>query len=288
MKLRSEARRTFQKSADVLLPHEELQPRIFDPRLDLPAGEYAKFRDTVKRDTSFKGPKRFKIPHVAWISWFDPSYRDDLRGVDKYKEQQVSELFIKANQVHGFDSQMRVLELNLQLARVLQQFPETRKELKELTEVSRLEYVMEWIRDGVDPQMIVNWIQIWPEHRARIMQAAFPKGLEGFLKQEEQNLFDPPSNQVNYAADLSLLFPESKAFLLQLIKDALPRERARLRELSKSISPDDFKTYHRLIGDLTILGAEQATIDQHGLIQVELQPLHKLSVVPPLPDRSTL
>lgn len=294
MKLQREVRRQWVKSGEVLRPQEEERPRIFDPRLDLAPGEYEELRKTVKRRAPFLGPRIFRIPRLSWMSWFDPSYRDDLRGIEDYQERQLEDLRRQAELAKITPGNL--IQLNRDIAYFLQQFPEARSEVDGFT--SDKERILSIMLASTPPaeridrilkDYLVVWLQIWPQHKAEIIKRFFPKGVDHVITGPHALSWSAkPTEHIHYASQVILAFPEHREHLLKLVDPLVRNIRGELTRLSQSLSRTDFNEYHQLIGDLTIIGAKEAFIDQQGLIRVELQPLHKPSVPPPLPDRSTL
>lgn len=280
------------RSAEVMRSPEDLPERIFDPRLDLGPGVYEELRKTVKREAAFLGPKKLKIPRLSWMSWFDPSYRDDLQGIEQYKEYQLNELKRQAKLAKITPGNLR--QLNRDTAYFLQQFPEDRSEVDDFT--SQKERGLSLVMESNEPKnfllkdYLVVWLQIWPQHRDEIVKQFFPQGVDELINSPECiRRIVRPSERIHFVAQVMLVFPEHREHLLKLVERLVKNFRGMLEQLSQGIDRDSFNEYHQLIGDLTIIGAKEALIDQQGLIRVELQPLSKPTAPPaPLPDRSTL
>lgn len=289
---RGAARRSGRaRSADIMRPAEEMPERIFDPRLDLGPGVYEELRETVERTAPFLGPRIFKIPRLSWISWFDPSYRDDLRGVGQYKDRQFHKLEREAELAKVTIGNL--VELNRSIAYFLQEFPDARPEIEGLISKEELgRSILASSGEGKEDILkdrLVPWLQIWPQERAAIIKRFFPEGVDTVIADPHVlNSWPRPTERIHYAAQIMLAFPEHREHLIKLVEPYVKRIHGVLTTLGQSIRREDFNEYHQLIGDLTIIGAKSAVIDQAGIIQVELQPLSKPTPPTPLPDRSTL
>lgn len=280
------------RSADIMRPPEDLPDRIFDPRLDLGPGVYEELRKTVKREASFKGPKIFKIPRLSWMSWFDSSYRDDLQGIEQYKERQFHELERSAElakvTVHN------VIELNRSIAYFLQEFPEARPDTSQFTsEVERGRAMT--AASGMEEMLILQnylvvWLQLWPQARNELVNRYVPNGVDELVNKFiiDPRAFPRPTERIHFIAQVMLAFPEQRERLLKVADPYVKHIHGLLNTLSQGISREDFNEYHQLIGDLTIIGAKSALIDQAGIIQVEPRPLHQPTTPLPLPDRSEM
>lgn len=270
-------------------PPEEEPERIFDPRLDLPPGEYEKLRKTVKRKAPFLGPKIFKIPRLSWMSWFDSSYRDDLRGIEDYKERQLHEL--ERSFELATTTPANLIELNRSVAYFLQEFSEARPDLSKFT--SSIERARTMMVAGGNGEMqilqndLVVWLQLWPQARIELVKRFFPNGVDEFINTFIANprQFPRPTERIHFISQVMLAFPEQRERLLKVAKPYVKHIRGVLNTLSQGMSREDFNEYQQLLGDLTIIGAQQAHINDQGLIQVELQPLGELRLTPDLPPR---
>lgn len=283
------------KAKELVTLEAESEGRIFDPRLDLPPGEWERLQKLVHRRSNILGPRKTtEYPELGWITFVDVTARDGLRGIPGYKESLLLE--VKRNSTSLTWGSGNFDQLLIFVAKVLQQFPETKSDFEAVINEANLDFMLRFhpiVFGSADMPLeklkryVVELVQIWPEQRERIIEQLFPKGFEedSFVKALTPLISEFWASHL--AAQATLIFPEKRQKIVDLIRPHAERVKSRLQELSQGKTAEESVNYLQAIRDLTILGASQASIDHQGVIQVTF-PQPQLSHQRPLPERSEL
>lgn len=265
------------------------EPRdSFDPRLDLPPGEWERLRGMIRRKSNILGPGKITTyPELGWLAMVDETARDDLRGIPGYKDFLVEEVAQKAKFINPSSESADWERLFIFIAKVLQEFPETRGPLKDLMHANNLDFLLRLPVFRLASQvkkMSIELIQIWPKEQKRIGERFFPDGFNLEKFEHEITRTSPDMEAVHLAAQVVLLFPEHKEQIISAARPFMMRLKSNLHHFQGSTA-SEFSNYQRAIRDLTILSANRAWIADDGTLQVDF-PKPTLHPVPPMPERS--
>lgn len=310
MKLEPRPKNKRGRAAEILHTEPPVKSEIFDPRLDLPPGALERIKAWVHQHPGSVQEARYLV-QTAWIGWVDPAYQQAIQENTGVRDLEYNEFVDRRNgkrlqlasapKDEAEDAKFKLTEkaaAYLDLADLLEAFPEVRNRIQapefadDFQEVSA--YAVSSHVDGHSIsianriQDLKTLIQVWPEHRAQIIQALAEGGQarqEWFVEQTEAE--DSITHALATAANLVAVFPELRPLVEEVVKKRMPEIQTKLQEMHTELEENEwnFHGYQWFIKYLTIVGAESAFLDARGDLQVHLRPLGLGGNKQPLPAR---
>lgn len=268
----------------------ELGDRVgfFDPRFDLPKNEFTRLQQ-LPLGPSGTSLEKQRIFATAWVSWLESDHLERIRAVPGILELEL-DLF---HRIWGDRKTVGKVPSDLTMAaEIITVFPQAREELCSVAEkdlnallAKATDQAMDTIRTHV-----VHLIQLFPQRRQELLERTFGRGelRSEHMGEYLEEVINNPAKLTVRAARCILIFPEERPRILHMIQTKERQMVARATHItSRWDDPALFLSSQRYFGDLTILSAEQAWIDEEGRVQVQMKSGHA-GPVPNLPVRPTV
>jgi hypothetical protein len=294
MKLRHRPEpRTRIRSAEALVREDQPESDFFDPRIDFPQAELVRIKNMAVHlggdldEQMFQLFATLDLKKAWWLALIDPEFKAVLdshsefasglkadfdhvyqrkAGNPKGNPESVLAAAVPAIQLFpALRQQIRQGYSDAQLPQLLQ------KETRSQSLLEKLQYISTMLQ--LYPEKRAEWLEIYSLNEAEVVGSL----RENFLDPVGVRLF--LEIKAEMLANALLVFPTLRSQIMSL---DLPREAWKKQFKSQNpISLPDFDYAFAL----TVIGAEDARINDDGQIELKLKPLPMKKEARPLPDR---
>lgn len=282
LKLRTPAREAL--AVDTAEPKSE----FFDPRVDFPARELARLRElAAQKDHQRSRLLEDPLNNGWWLSLVDPELKQLLTTHPNLKDQ--LKLEFDAEWRNRGNTGRRQAYILSWAGSIIQLYPSLRDEIRQDYGDHVLPRILSKEQAGPftfshTMAELVGLLQLYPERRAEWLEMY---GIQSDqVLQQMTEAFKWPDNlkdEVWLIADLLLVFPQLRPDILTRVKDRKGADQL-TKELKSEQRPFERNNF-QVAFFLTIIGAEDARIDEKGQIQLQLKPLPLKTGARPLPER---
>ena len=269
---------------------ERPESQNFDPRFDLPKGETQRLLAMAERGEQPSNPRERgrKLDALVWLTWVDPKYTKLLKRLPHYSEQvtvvvNTEEWEAKENLTEALFELDMLFQVNQEMRQHFEGVLKSDKVfIHELGQVDKMTGDKEstnrlWT--------VLRMTRLWPEKKTELQDHLYPP--ESRNRDVMRDLESHTDNWSRLATSASavLLFPELRTQILEKIKDLLLQWKSIIARAQQTETPvTGFEVLQTELSSLAILFAENAYINDQGLVKLELAPLPAGKSVP-LPDR---
>lgn len=251
----------------------------FDPRFDLPKGETQRLLAMVAQGEQPSNPRECKkLDALVWLTWVDPKYSELLGQLPHFTTD------VEANiNVEEWEAKTNLKDALFEVDVLLQIHPELREHFASILKSGQI-FTRYCPVHTSGTSQILRMIRLWPEKREELRNRYYPAD-------QHQELLENIDHEIGHwarltrAAELALLLPELRLVILQKVHKELTEWKPKIAEFQRSeIHFVGFEVLQQELSSLAILFAENAYIDEQGLVKLELPPLPAGKSVP-LPER---
>lgn len=281
MQFTEKPRNKFVRIADIASPETEPESDFFDPRRDLGPLEL----DEMKSFVLQKPIDPITNMQKAWIRWCDPAFASALDRNENLATQAMQ--YLHSFYGTGLSESMQTTDFIFETSSLIQFLPNKANEIRQI--VDKITKPDDWIQSlrSADISYSSAWaecaIELWPAEKERIKNALvnsiYNKEWPPIQALKESS---PTDSFIRTAASLCLIDPTIRSEIMSVVKQRRSEVFSVKETRKKGFNGN---MYQRYVKALTILGAKDASINEQGIIEVEMYSLPNLGQITPLPPR---